>query len=88
MLRTRSYAADRHVPVRLLQRFLDDELDAVVAREVRRHLDLCAECVSEADVFRAISASIRGLGLAADPVALTRLRVLVDQLSLPGGRGS
>lgn len=81
MLRPRPYTADRHTPVGLLQTFLDAELTPADAATVQEHLGRCPDCLTDARVYRTITSAIRGLARPLDDVAVTRLRVLADELT-------
>jgi hypothetical protein len=44
---------------RLLQRFLDGELDEMKARRIARHLEDCRRCGLKAETYSAIKTSLR-----------------------------
>lgn len=66
---------------RVLQTYLDDELDDDAARKVAAHLEDCRRCGLESETYEALKASLqRGpAGLADDPV--TRLREFGERLA-------
>jgi len=66
---------------RVLQTYLDDELDDDAARKVTAHLEDCRRCGLESETYEALKASLqRGpAGLADDPV--TRLREFGERLA-------
>jgi anti-sigma factor RsiW len=69
---------------RLLQRYLDHDLDDVTARRIMRHLDDCRRCGLEAAVYTEIKTSLarRGANLPAD--TLDRLRAFSQRLVREG----
>jgi predicted anti-sigma-YlaC factor YlaD len=69
---------------RLLQRYLDHDLDDVTARRIMRHLDDCRRCGLEAAVYTEIKASLarRGADVPAD--TLDRLRAFGERLVREG----
>lgn len=69
---------------RLLQRYLDDELDDDSAEKVAAHLNDCRRCGLEAETYEALRVSLqRGpAGLADEPVA--RLREFGNRLARGG----
>ncbi len=73
---------------RLLQSFLDGDLDEVTARRVARHLEMCRRCGLEATTYTAIKATLARRGTGVDPAAVARLAefgtsLLVDQRDDP-----
>lgn len=66
---------------RILQSYLDGELDDVRAVLVAGHLDDCRRCGLEADVYRRIANSIRGLAPGPDHDALARLHEFAERLT-------
>ncbi|MGQ0826530.1 MAG: anti-sigma factor family protein [Actinomycetota bacterium] len=69
-----------HQVGKLLQTYLDDELNADAARKVSAHLEDCRRCGLEADTYEALKASLgRRSGLADGPVA--RLREFGERLA-------
>lgn len=69
---------------RLLQSFLDGELDDDGARRVSAHLDDCRRCGLEAETFRAIKDALAGTPTGTDDASLGRLREFAAALSDPG----
>jgi anti-sigma factor RsiW len=69
---------------RLLQRYLDHDLDEVAARRIMRHLDDCRRCGLEAAAYTEIKASLarRGVNVPAD--TLDRLRAFGERLAREG----
>ncbi len=66
---------------RVLQTYLDGELDQFAARRITRHLDLCRRCGMEASTYTEIKASLAlRTKSAVDPAAVTRLRTFGQQL--------
>ena len=70
-----------HQVGKVLQSYLDDELDDDAARKVAAHLEDCRRCGLEAETYDALKASLqRGpAGLADEPV--TRLREFGERLA-------
>lgn len=68
---------------RLLQRYLDEELDGLGSRRVARHLETCRRCGMDADTYQQIKEALRrSAGPPADAVA--RLRAFGRQLAESG----
>ena len=65
---------------RLLQRYLDGELQDPRAVLVADHLDACLDCGLEAGTYRWLKAQIAGLAPAEDERQLERLRRFADAL--------
>lgn len=64
---------------RVLQRYLDGQLDEVTAKRVERHLEACRRCGLEAATYAEIKAALaRRDGL--DPGAVERLTAFVGRL--------
>lgn len=63
-----------HQVGKVLQSYLDDELDDAAARKVVAHLEDCRRCGLEVETYEALKASLqRGpAGLAAEPVVRLR----------------
>lgn len=70
-----------HQVGRVLQTYLDNELDDDAARKVAAHLEDCRRCGLEAEICEALKASLqRGpAGLADEPVS--RLREFGERLA-------
>lgn len=65
---------------RVLQHYLDDMTDPAVAYRVSQHLDACRDCGLEADVYRAIKASLSRQGIPPDD-ARSRLEAFARELA-------
>lgn len=74
-------AADCHEVARVLQAFLDHEVDDLSSARVAHHLELCRRCGMEAAVYAEIKASLADRGTPVDPVTLRRLRLFSQQLA-------
>lgn len=72
---------DCHEVARVLQAYLDQELDRGLAREVADHLDDCHRCGMEAETYRRLKASLSNLRQPVDPESVERLRRFVDDLT-------
>lgn len=59
---------------RLLQHYLDGELDDAATRAIAAHLDDCVRCGLEAETYERIITSITGLRRALPADSLDRLR--------------
>lgn len=70
-----------HQVGRVLQSYLDDELDDDAAHRVAAHLEDCRRCGLEAEIYEALKVSLRRgpAGLADGPV--TRLREFGERLA-------
>lgn len=69
---------------RLLQRYLDGELDERAARRVGRHLELCRRCGAEAAGYRTIKRALGRRRAELDPASVARLRrFAADLLDAP-----
>ncbi|HEX9549267.1 MAG TPA: zf-HC2 domain-containing protein [Acidimicrobiales bacterium] len=76
--------------MRVLQSYLDGEIDDVTARRVRNHLEACRRCGLEAATYREIKASLaRKAGGRPDPDAVERLLLFGASLGQepPDGHG-
>jgi anti-sigma factor RsiW len=65
---------------KVLQQYLDMELDAATASEVLSHLEECRDCGLEADTYQAIKDSVGRQG-APDSAAIDRLKAFADELA-------
>lgn len=65
---------------RVLQRFLDGQLDEHRAKRAALHLDRCRDCGLEADTYMAIKQSLFALGTPS-PHALARLHDFAEGLA-------
>lgn len=65
---------------KVLQQYLDMELDAATASEVLIHLEDCRHCGLEADTYQAIKDSVGRQG-APDSDAFERLKAFADELA-------
>jgi anti-sigma factor RsiW len=68
---------------RVLQSYLDGDLDEVTARRVAKHLEECRRCGLEADTYTAIKTALARR--ENTPVgAVDRLRTFADHLATEG----
>jgi anti-sigma factor RsiW len=66
---------------RLLQRFLDDELnDEADAEMLSQHLELCRRCGLEADTYLKIKTALASRRTEVPPESIERLRAFGEQL--------
>lgn len=69
---------------RVLQSYLDGEVDEVTSAIVAKHLEECRRCGLEASTYRAIKSAITEAGPDVAPVdaeAIERLRRFTEDLS-------
>lgn len=79
MIGTGDVASCRHV-VRVLQAYLDGQVDDVTARRVARHLEICQRCGLESVTYTEIK---RALSRKAEPLpveSVNRLREFAARL--------
>ena len=69
---------------RLLQRYLDSDLDEVTARRITRHLEDCRRCGLEAAVYTEIKSTLAQRGAVLPAAILARLRDFGEQLAREG----
>jgi anti-sigma factor RsiW len=67
-----------HQVRRVLQAYLDGELDDRHTALVAAHLEHCERCGVEADVYEQVKASLSELRPPSDPGALHRLRAFAE----------
>jgi len=68
---------------KVLQQYLDTELDAATASEVLSHLEECRDCGLEAATYRRIKASVARSGVP-DPDEVANLRAFAEELAAGG----
>lgn len=66
---------------RLLQSYLDGELDGLRARRVARHLEACLRCGMSAKTYAEIKQALRRSAGSPPEDALDRLRAFGEQLA-------
>lgn len=59
---------------RVLQSYLDGQVDELTARRVSRHLEMCRRCGLEAETYTNIKAALARRGADVDPRAVERLK--------------
>jgi anti-sigma factor RsiW len=69
---------------RLLQRYLDGELDEVAARRVMRHLEDCRRCGLEAAAYAEIKATLARRGAQVPAETVSRLREFGERIAREG----
>lgn len=67
--------------VRVLQAYLDGEVDESTARRVSQHLEVCRRCGMEADTYRAIKAAMAHSGPGWDELTRRRLEEFAHRVS-------
>lgn len=65
---------------KVLQSFLDGEVDQITAERVEMHLEMCRRCGMESDVYREIKSSLARTGEPVPETTLRRLRRFGEQL--------
>ncbi|MGH8995447.1 MAG: zf-HC2 domain-containing protein [Acidimicrobiales bacterium] len=70
--------------MRVLQTYLDGALDDIAAHRVAEHLEDCRRCGLEAEVYRAIKASLSERDHPLDRGAVERLRRFGERLAAEG----
>ena len=84
----RSSVADRPLSCRevgkVLQRYLDGDVDELTAEKVAEHLEDCRRCGMEAEVYRQIMASLARQAPEVPDLALRRLRDFGERLAREG----
>jgi anti-sigma factor RsiW len=84
MLLARLSRSRCHQVARVLQSYLDGEVEPPVAAMVAEHLEECRRCGLEADAYLAIKTAITSSApdaLDVDPAAVDRLRLFARQLA-------
>lgn len=81
-MEARRLSGRRHRALRrALEAYLDDEATAVVAMEVRRHLERCWACSEDAEWLLLMKAALQRLGHHRPPeLAVLRLERLTQSL--------
>lgn len=80
LLRRRRLPPDCREVADVLQAFLDGELGPSQTDLVASHLEHCARCGIDADVYRRVKRTLAALGRPSDEAALARLRAFADHL--------
>lgn len=79
--RRRTAARECHQVAEVLQTYVDGELDASTAMLVADHLEDCRRCGMEESAYRDMKARLARLAETADPTAVDRLKLFVDELT-------
>lgn len=66
---------------RLLQRYLDGEVDELMAQRIARHLDDCRRCGLKAETYTAIKQSLARRQPVVPADAVERLRSFAEELT-------
>lgn len=66
---------------KVLQRYLDRELDERTSVAVARHLEACRHCGMEASTYQDLKRSLADMSAGVDEEAITRLREFVQDLT-------
>jgi anti-sigma factor RsiW len=69
---------------RLLQRYLDGEIDDLKAHRIARHLEDCRRCGLKAETYSALKRSLSQSRPTLPPEAIERLRTFAEDLAANG----
>ncbi|MDQ3569080.1 MAG: zf-HC2 domain-containing protein [Actinomycetota bacterium] len=83
-LRRRSDEASCREVSRVLQAYLDGQVDELSARRVARHLDACRRCGLEAEVYARIKDSVGRMDRDVSSLPVARLRDFARRLADEG----
>ncbi len=86
--RRRGDGLDCREVARMLQPYLDGEIDQHTARQVSHHLDDCRRCGLEASTYRELKRRLSDMSRPVDPQVVERLRRFVDELTERAGPSS
>ncbi len=83
----RSDAATCREATRLLQTYLDGEVEQASADRIRRHLQACRRCGLEAGIYTEIKDTLAHRERTVDEDALARLHAFARHLTASDGHG-
>jgi anti-sigma factor RsiW len=86
--RRRSDEASCREVSRVLQAYLDGQVDELSARRVTRHLDACRRCGLEAEVYVRIKEAVGRMDGGVPSLPLARLRDFARRLAEEGPQAS
>ena len=66
---------------RVLQSYLDNDVEPEFAEKIAGHLEACRDCGLEVETYRQIKASLAAKLPAVDPAAVERLRSFGAQIT-------
>ncbi|GJM39126.1 MAG: hypothetical protein DHS20C19_24930 [Acidimicrobiales bacterium] len=66
---------------KVLQSYLDGDVDEDFTAKISAHLEACKDCGLEVETYRQIKTSLASKMPAVDPAALERLRRFGDELT-------
>jgi predicted anti-sigma-YlaC factor YlaD len=66
---------------KVLQSYLDDDVEPGFAERIAEHLEACRDCGLEAETYRSIKSALADRRTPVDPHALDRLRAFGDRLT-------
>jgi anti-sigma factor RsiW len=66
---------------KVLQSYLDNDVEEDFAEKIAEHLEACKECGLEAETYRQIKTTLAGRMPEVDSAAVDRLRAFGDQLT-------
>lgn len=70
-----------HQVGKVLQTYLDDELDEAAAKKVVAHLDECRRCGLEADAYRRLKDALGRAPMGIDDARIAELRAFGERLA-------
>lgn len=65
---------------KVLQSYLDNEVEEGLAAKIAEHLEACRDCGLELETYERIKTSLAGRMPEVDPAALARLRAFGEQI--------
>ncbi len=87
-LRRRTDEASCREVSRVLQAYLDGQVDELSARRVTRHLEACRRCGLEAEVYARIKDAVSRMDRDVSSLPLARLRDFARRLADEGPQAS
>ena len=66
---------------RVLQSYLDNDVEEDFAAKIASHLEACKECGLEVETYRRIKESLAGKMPEVDPAAIARLRTFGAEIT-------
>ena len=66
---------------KVLQSYLDNDIEEGFAAKIAEHLEACKDCGLELETYERIKASLAGKMPEVDPAALARLRAFGERIT-------
>jgi len=73
---------------KVLQSYLDNDVEEDFASKIASHLEACKDCGLEFETYRQIKTSLAGKMPEVDPAALARLRMFGQEISGDSATGN